>query len=202
MRIIFGLILWVWLTLSIYLFSKAQSSPPKVFLGKDASKICCKFTRHYPSQSMISIKLLCNFFEPHFGMGVLLWICSIVSEDLFIRTTMEDCFWNQIIFFEPEACLGLHLKIKSFATIEVVAKTSKDKELCNYRSSRPEVFFKKDILRNFTKFTGKHLSLRPATLLKKTLWQRCIPVNFVKLLRTPFLHRTPLVVASATVVNG
>ena len=105
-------------------------------------------------------------------------------------------------FFESEECLGLHLKIKSFATIEVVAKTSKDKELCNYRSSRPEVFFKKDILRNFTTFTGKHLSLRPATLLKKTLWQRCIPVNFVKLLRTPFLHRTPLVVASATVVNG
>ena len=26
-----------------------------------------------------------------------------------------------------------------------------------YRSSRPEVFCKKDALRNFTKFTGKHL---------------------------------------------
>ena len=56
------------------------------------------------------------------------------------------------------------------------------------RSSRPEVFYKKGVLRNFAKFTGKHLcqSLRPATLLKKRLWHRCFPVNFVKFLRTPF----------------
>ena len=33
--------------------------------------------------------------------------------------------------------------------------------------------------------------LEPATLLKKRLWHRCFPVNFVKFLRTPFL-RTPL----------
>ena len=66
----------------------------------------------------------------------------------------------------------------------------------NPRSSRPEVFCKKGVLRNFTKFTGKHLcqslffnkvaGLRPATLLKKRLWHRCFPVNFVKFLRTPF----------------
>ena len=43
-----------------------------------------------------------------------------------------------------------------------------------FRSSRPEVFYKKDVLENFAKFTGKHLcqSLflnRPVTLLKKRL---------------------------------
>ena len=64
----------------------------------------------------------------------------------------------------------------------------------------PEVFYKKGVLRNFTKFTGKHLcqslsfnkvaDLRPATLLKKRLWHRCFPVNFVKFLRTPFLQNT------------
>ena len=64
------------------------------------------------------------------------------------------------------------------------------------RSSRPEVFCKKDVLRNIAKFRGKHLcqslffnkvaSLRPITLLKKRLWRRCFPVNFVKFLRTPF----------------
>ena len=32
--------------------------------------------------------------------------------------------------------------------------------------------------------------LRPATLLKKRLQQRCFPVNFVKFLRTPFLQNT------------
>ena len=49
----------------------------------------------------------------------------------------------------------------------------------SYRSSRPEVFCKKGVLRNFTKFTGKHLcqslffnkvaGLWAATLLKKRL---------------------------------
>ena len=62
------------------------------------------------------------------------------------------------------------------------------------------VFCKKGILRNFQKFTGKHLcqslsfnkvaGLRFATLLKKRLWHRCFPVNFVKFLRTTFSQNT------------
>ena len=64
------------------------------------------------------------------------------------------------------------------------------------RSSRPKVFYRKDVLRYFAKFTGKHLCqslffnkvacLRPGTLLKKRLWHRCFPVNFAKFLRTSF----------------
>ena len=60
-----------------------------------------------------------------------------------------------------------------------------------------EVFCKKGVLRNFAKFIGKRLcrslffnkvaALRPATLLKKRLWDRCFPKNFAKFLRTPFL---------------
>ena len=59
------------------------------------------------------------------------------------------------------------------------------------------MFCKKGILRNFTKFTGKHhfqslffyklAALRPATLLKKRLSHRRFPVNFAKFLRTPLL---------------
>ena len=59
------------------------------------------------------------------------------------------------------------------------------------------MFFKKGVLRNFAKFTGKRLGqgiffnkaegLRPATFLKKRLWHRRFPVNFAKFLRTPFL---------------
>ena len=64
-------------------------------------------------------------------------------------------------------------------------------------SSRPEVFCRKGVLRNFAKFTGKHLcqsfffnkvsGLRPATLLKKRIWHRCFPANFAKFLKTPIL---------------
>ena len=58
------------------------------------------------------------------------------------------------------------------------------------------MFCKKDVLRNFAKFTGKHLyqrlffnkvaGLGPTTLLQKSLWDRCFPVNFAKFLRTLF----------------
>ena len=68
------------------------------------------------------------------------------------------------------------------------------------RSSRPEVFFEKRVLKNFAKFTGKHLcqslffkkvaGVRPATLLKKRLWHRCFPVNFAKFLITSFLQNS------------
>ena len=60
------------------------------------------------------------------------------------------------------------------------------------RSSRPNVICKKGVLKNFSKFTGKHLfwslffaGLRPATLVKKRLWHRCFPVNFANFIRTP-----------------
>ena len=69
-----------------------------------------------------------------------------------------------------------------------------------YRSSRPGVSCKKGVLRNFAKFTGKHLcqslffnnvadlkkGVRPATLLKKRLWHKCFPVNFEKFLYISF----------------
>ena len=52
------------------------------------------------------------------------------------------------------------------------------------------------VLRNFTKFTGKHVrqslffnkvaNLRPATLLKKRLWHRCFLVNFVNFCKNIF----------------
>ena len=87
-----------------------------------------------------------------------------------------------------------------------------------YRSSRPEVFCKKGVLGNFTKFTGKHLcqslyfnkvaGQRPATLLKKRLRpEACNFINketlaqvfsceFCKISKNTFFHRTPLVAAS------
>ena len=67
---------------------------------------------------------------------------------------------------------------------------------CRSRSSHRRCSVKKGILRNFAKFTGKHMcqslffnkvaGLSTATLLKKRLWHWCFPVNFAKFLRTPF----------------
>ena len=69
------------------------------------------------------------------------------------------------------------------------------------RSSHRRCSRRKDVLRNFAKFTetdlcqrlffNKATGLRPATLLKKKLWRRCFPVNFAKFLRKLFLQNTP-----------
>ena len=59
------------------------------------------------------------------------------------------------------------------------------------RNSRQEAFFKKGVLRNFEQFTGKHLCqglfFNKVPGSGQRLWRRCFPVNFSKLLRTPFL---------------
>ena len=79
-----------------------------------------------------------------------------------------------------EECLGVHLYL-----VEL------------HRSSNRRCFKKKVALKNFAKFTGKHLcqslfsikvaGLRIPTLLKKRLWYMRFPVNFAKFLRTSFL---------------
>ena len=71
---------------------------------------------------------------------------------------------------------------------------------CMSRSSHQRCSIEIGVLKNFTKFKGKHLRqsvflnkvacLKPATLLKKRLWCRCFSSNFVKFLRTTF-YRTP-----------
>ena len=67
-------------------------------------------------------------------------------------------------------------------------------KLWNNRSSHQRCSTKKGVLRNFAKFTGKHLYqrlffdslFRPATLLKKRFWHTYFPVKFAKFLRASF----------------
>ena len=76
---------------------------------------------------------------------------------------------------------------------------------------------KKSVLRNFARFTGKHLrysvffnkvaglkvaGLRPVTLLKKRLWHRCFSVNFAKFLRTSFLQNTCATISKHGVISS
>ena len=73
-------------------------------------------------------------------------------------------------------------------------------KLRRFISQKQEVLREKDVLRNFVKFTEKHLcqslfynkcaGLRPATLLKKRLYCMCFSVDFAKFLRTT--HRISL----------
>ena len=60
------------------------------------------------------------------------------------------------------------------------------------RSSHQRFSVRKGVLRNFTKFTRKHLyqSLFSDKVAGLIPWHRCFPVNFAKFLRTPFLQNT------------
>ena len=79
------------------------------------------------------------------------------------------------------------------------------------RSSHRRCSVKKGVLRNLTKFTGKHLhqslffnkvaGLRPPTWLKNRLWRRCFPVNFTNFVRTPFLTEHLWTTASEDLVS-
>ena len=67
------------------------------------------------------------------------------------------------------------------------------------RSSHQRCSLKKGVLRNFTKFTGKHLC--QSLFFNKVAGPRCFPVNFVKLLRTPFLQSTAGATASVQLTS-
>ena len=80
--------------------------------------------------------------------------------------------------------------------LPVLRSSAPNKGIKHYqsRNSRLEVFCEKGVLKNFAKFTGKHLyqspfnkvaGLRSATLLKERFWHRFFSVNFEKILRTP-----------------
>ena len=57
------------------------------------------------------------------------------------------------------------------------------------------MFFKMDVLKNFSTFTGKkpvleYLFKNACNFIKKRLQYICFPVNTVKVLRTAFLENT------------
>ena len=53
-------------------------------------------------------------------------------------------------------------------------------------SSFPDLFCKKGILKNFAKFTRKHMR-KSLLFVKKEIWRRFFSVNLAKFLRTSFL---------------
>ena len=101
-----------------------------------------------------------------------------------------------VVYNNHQAFHQRYWRLKSWLRKKMAVKNRLKNTKRNTRSSRPEVFCKKSVLRNFTKFTGKRLcqslffdkvaGLRLATLLKERLWHSCLPVSFVKLLRIPF----------------
>ena len=65
------------------------------------------------------------------------------------------------------------------------------------RSSRPEVFCIKDVLRNFVIFTGPET----CNCIKKESLAHVFSCKFCEISKNPFSYRTPLVAASVCPIN-
>ena len=123
-------------------------------------------------------------------------LCRLITKMFLTKTTCLIKFYKIVTHNGVKTS---HLKIQIF--IKYIKTNQEQTKKTNvfpaiskskYRSSRLEVFCKKGVLENLTKFTGKYLcqslffnkvaDLRNATLLKKRLWHRCFPLNFVKFL--------------------
>ena len=69
------------------------------------------------------------------------------------------------------------------------------------RSNRQEMFCKKGVLRNFTKFTGIHLCQGLFFNKVAGLWHRCFPMNFCEISKNTFIYRAPPVAASIAITQ-
>ena len=116
-----------------------------------------------------------NIFYPHLVLYDRKHFCSILtdlSNLLFLFHKIKQWMWRMFLPNSFQKC-----------------RSSRSQMF--FRSSRPEMFCKKAVLRDFPKFTRKHLCqslfIRSATLFKKRPCSLVFPVNFAKFGRTPFL---------------
>ena len=115
-----------------------RSSRSEVFLVKGVLKICSKFKGECPCRCVILIKF-------HLGMGALLSSCCIFSERLLLRTPLDGCFWTfSVTYFECSSKFTYHIEIILYL-LEII-----------FRSSHPEVFLRKGVLKVCSRFTGEY----------------------------------------------
>ena len=95
--------------------------------------------------------------------------------------------------------LSVYSLFLNFYCNEYLKKITCSRLLKIYRSSRPEVFCEKGVLRNIAKFTGKHLYQSFYLNKVATLWKRDsgtgVLCEFCEISKNTFFYRTPLVAA-------
>ena len=166
----------------------------------------CKFFKKKLKHKCFPVK-----FEKLLRTAILKNICKPLLLEVFYKIAVLKNF----AIFIGRKQLGITCSVKKvFLVVDRAVKVTcffidqhlQQKKCCwlNEKSSRPEVFSKKRVRRNFAKFTGKHLCqslfftkvtcLRPATFLRKTLAQ-VFSCEFCEISKNTFFHRAPLVAA-------
>ena len=102
----------------------------------------------------------------------------------------EQCFNNYPRSFVPLtfSFFSVVCSCTSESFYLILKENSQIQKLCSYENKRCSQKFCK--IHRKTRVRESHFNkvagLRRATLLKKRLWYRCLPVSFTKFLRTPF----------------
>ena len=174
----------------------------------------CNYCKILLCKKSVRIRSFSGLYFPVFGLnteryGVCLRIQSKCGKIRTTKTPNKDTFHavlplrvllKTICFYFIIHIYSCHHSLLIWLDVPIFRLWLLKSVVCYKKKQPPEVFYKKGVLKNFAKFTGKYLSqslflnkvagLRPATLLKKRLWHRCFPVNFAKFLRAPFLQNT------------
>ena len=98
-------------------------------------------------------------------MCSLLWICCIFSERIFLRRPLDGCF-STFEYFLFWKLFNAYI----------------------FRSYHRKCSVKKDVLKNFSNFTG---GLQACNFIKKRLQIRCCPLKFSKLFKYTNLKEHP-----------
>ena len=69
----------------------------------------------------------------------------------------EGSIFDEKEYLSTTGILAFKTHFSEVMMMMMKCKFTSDTKLLNFKSSRPEVFCKKGVLRNFAKFTGKHL---------------------------------------------
>ena len=144
--------------------------------------LCCWLWTCFTPFSNLSFKqiiLIINSF-----------LTAIMSHSLFYD------FTHFLLYFLKKICHGFDSKI-----VNRFCKTFTD-----YWSSHPEVFCRKDVLRSFAKFTGKHLcqslflikwQASACSFIKKETLAQTLSRELCEISKNTFSYITPSVAASA-----
>ena len=136
----------------------------------------------------------CTHFEIHLdyilceGLEIRFESINLFSTS---RTLIEEMYLVILVSVSLIIYLCMNQIISFSKSIFPVSKRTFTLSCCfklmSFRSSRPDVFYEKGFLKNYAKFTRKHLcwslflnkvaGLRPAALFKKRLWQRSLFFN-------------------------
>ena len=149
------------------------------------------------------ILYLAIYFAPHY-----IWFSEVIIIPLFLRRRFQ-----RIFKFAAPYLQNYIKKLLQLAT---------NFTYWRHISNRLELFCKKGVLRNFAKFTGKHLiqrlffnkvaGLKAFVKIrfqhkglhlyeKKSLWHSCFPLNFTNFLRTSFNRTLPVAVSVPPIVK-